>query len=81
MKFLALLLLLTSCAPLLPRQRAPLSEPINQTEAYRLAFDGHPPVVVLDLEAAPDSITTVVAEYYYLQAKKRRHGWLYNLFH
>jgi hypothetical protein len=67
MKYL-LLLLLAGCAPLAPTPPPPISEPITSQQVHQI-FDGHPPVEVLDLEATPDSIATVVAEYYYIRTK------------
>jgi hypothetical protein len=80
MKYALLLLALASCAPLAPRAPQPITtwpHYISPADKARLkldaqVFDGHPPVVVMDLEAAPDSIATVVAEYYFFQAKKSR---------
>jgi hypothetical protein len=47
---------------------------ISPVDAARLAaerrvFEGHPPVVMLEVEAAPDSITTAEAEYWTQQAR------------
>lgn len=58
-----LLLALASCATPQTRTWPTRISPADsaQLEAYRRVFDGHPPVVVMDLEAAPDSIATVVA--------------------
>jgi hypothetical protein len=63
---LLIMLALASCAPTrpvyVPTRRARITPADSaQQAAYRQAFDGHPPVEVMDLEAAPDSIATVVA--------------------
>jgi hypothetical protein len=84
--YLLLLLALASCATFAPHPvRTSKSEPIttrwptyiSPAEKARLRldaqiFDGHPPVVVMDLEAAPDSIATVEAEYWMGVAKKKK---------
>jgi hypothetical protein len=84
MRYLPFLLLLASCVPFHSRP-IPYSEPIDQHQAIRTAFNGHPPVVTMDLEAAPDSIATVVAEYYYLQYHKPKRqslrAWFISNFH
>lgn len=74
--FLLFLLPLAACAPLAPRTPT-WPTYISPAEKARLlqyhnAFEGHPPVVVMDLEAAPDSIATVVAEQYFLPKKKAK---------
>ena len=85
--YLLLSLGLASCATFAPHPTKPnQAEPIittswptyiSPTEKARLlqyhnAFEGHPPVEVMDLEAAPDSIATVVAEQYFLPKKKAK---------
>jgi hypothetical protein len=85
MRYLFLLVLLASCAtfpphPIRPAQLEPITtwpHYISPADKARLkldaqVFDGHPPVEMMDLEAAPDSICTVEAEYWMGVAKKKK---------
>jgi len=65
---LPLLLLLAACRTAHPPPRPYVSAMPSMADV----FDGHPPVVVMDLDAAPDSIATVVAERYCLPKKQAR---------
>jgi hypothetical protein len=71
---LLLLILLASCRAAQPAQKPYVLSPLEteQQAAIHQVFDGHPPVAVMDLEAAPDSIATVVAERYFLTRKQAR---------